>query len=105
FPEESPREQPDEDDLRVAENRGQARPDLLDRVVPEDQVGGKECACQPRRAAKLLRPGPEPAVLPDHERPAERHGAEAAERGTRPGSVSRSDTSRENRSVCSRAKS
>ena len=36
--------------LRVAEDGGETGADVLDRVVPEDQVGGEEGASQPRGA-------------------------------------------------------
>jgi len=66
--EEEPREQPDEDDLRVAEHRGEAGSDVLDRVVPEDEVAGEEEARQPRERARAERPASPAPLLPDRER-------------------------------------
>src|SRR5207253_3913229 len=67
--EECPREQTHEHDLRVAEHRRESGADLLDRVVPEDEVGGEESPCQPRKehgpawalaVAAVLEPREEP---------------------------------------------
>ena len=69
LPEHGPREERDEDDLGVPEHGRKARSHLLDRVVPEDQVGGEEGARDPREppgaplarpVAPILEPGKEP---------------------------------------------
>jgi hypothetical protein len=53
-----PGEQPDHDDLRVAEHRRKAGSDLLDAVVPQDEVGCEEGARNPRERDGTLLGGP-----------------------------------------------
>ena len=84
LPEEQPREEADDDDLQVAEDRRQPRPDRLDGVVPEHQVAGEEDPGdrrQPDRAAAAA--GRSVAA------PRARRGRAAAAR-RRPGRTSRS---------------
>ena len=50
-----PRQEADEHDLRVAENGREAGAHVLDRVVPEDEVGREEDAADPGRAAQRPR--------------------------------------------------
>ena len=49
---QQPREQRHQDDLRVSEHGRKPRADLLDRVVPEDQVGREEGALRPGERAR-----------------------------------------------------
>ena len=77
--EERPREEADDHDLGVAEDRREPGPDVLDRVVPEDQVGGEERAREPGRAPNGDRSRPDPPVLPNREQPEGRESPEAAE--------------------------
>src|SRR5919108_844774 len=85
---EEPREQSYEDDLRITEDGGEAGPDLLDAVVPEDQVGGEERSgdpCERERAAPLAAVA---LALPPREQPERREGKDAAvERAGRRGDV------------------
>jgi hypothetical protein len=46
---QEPGEQADEDDLGVAEDGREPCADLLDAVVPEDEVSGEERAGDPRK--------------------------------------------------------
>ena len=54
--EESPREEADEDHLCVAEDGREAGPDLLDGVVPEDEIDREECAGEPGEHTHTPRP-------------------------------------------------
>jgi hypothetical protein len=83
FAEQGPREQTDEDDLRVPENRREACAHLLDRVVPQDEIGGEETA---RDRGENRRPPSRPTVatvLEPREQPERRQRPHAAVEGAR----------------------
>jgi hypothetical protein len=77
--EDEPREEADEHDLRVAEHGREPGADLVDRVVPEDEVGGEEQAREPRERARPQRAAAPAAPLPEGDRPQRRKRPQAAE--------------------------
>ena len=81
--EQEPRDDADEDDLRVAEHRCKAGADGLDRVVPEDEVHREEQAGDDRKPPRAPRPGSEPPILEHREEKQRRQGVEAAEERAR----------------------
>ena len=76
--EEHPREQPDEDDLDVPEHGREPGADLVDGVVPEDQVGREEDACDPGVDPRLDRPRPPAPLLVEGRDPEQRQRPDAA---------------------------
>ncbi len=70
--EKRPGEQADQDDLQVAEHRREAGADLLDALVPGDQVDREEETGEPGQPALLDRPRPVTPVLPAREQPEQR---------------------------------
>ena len=83
--EEKPRDQRDENDLRVAENGAQPGADRLDRVMPELEVGDEEQARGGGEEALAASPPSERTVLDrsggEEERDRERASVERAGRG------------------------
>ncbi len=83
--EERPGDERDEHDLRVAEHGAEPGADVLDRVVPEDEVGAEEDAGgdgeQPLAAAAR----PERPLLDARGDEEQRHGERAAEERARRG--------------------
>ena len=86
--EQQPREEPDDDDLEVAEDGRQTGPDRLDGVVPEHQVAGEEDpgdGGQPDRLARQRAVAPPlPERDEDEQRQAEDRAVERPGRGLRP---------------------
>ena len=68
----------DEHDLDVAEHRRETGPDCRDRVVPEDQIGGEEAACEPCEPACVPLPRAVAATLDQRDREQRRQRVEAA---------------------------
>jgi hypothetical protein len=79
--EQRPRRDRDEHDLQVAERRRQARADIVDRVMPEDQVGGKERARRGCVAPVTGRRGAEATALAQREQRQQRQRVAAAKDG------------------------
>ena len=80
--EHGPREHRDEHDLRVPEHGREPGADLLDRVVPEDQVGREEDARRPRDQSRAARARPVAPVLEAGDQPERRQRPETAEERT-----------------------
>ena len=80
--EHGPREHRDEHDLRVPEHGREPRPDLLDRVVPEDQVCCEEHSRRPRDQPRSTRARPVAPVLEPGDQPERRQRPETAEERT-----------------------
>ena len=79
---DGPRGEGDDHDLEVAEHRRQARADVVDRLVPEDQVGREEDPGDEREALLAGRARAVAPALPPGERGEHRQGVGAAiERG------------------------
>ena len=79
-----PRGERDDHHLEVAEHRREPGADVLDRVVPEDQVAREEHAGGGRQQAVAAGARAEAAVLPQRERAEHGHRVRAAEdRGRR----------------------
>ena len=110
--ERRPGEQRDEDDLDVAEHRGQPGADRLDGVVPESQVGGEQHPREPAEQVVAPRAAAEALALAPGEQSQQRQRVEAAkERGRRgrdlgelhqnrgPGDDQRAEGAGENRSI------
>ena len=79
---DGPRDEGHDHDLEVAEHGRQARADVVDRLVPEDQVGGEEDPGDEREALLAGRARAVAPPLPPGERGEQREGVGAAvERG------------------------
>ena len=79
LPEEQPRGDRHDHDLRVAEHRRQPGADLLDGVVPQHEVDGEEDARDPGQASLPLGAQAESAALEPGQQEERRQGVGAAE--------------------------
>ena len=80
-----PGEQANENDLQVAEHRRETGADLLDPLVPGDQIDGEEHPGEPGQPALLQRPRPVAPVFELRQHPEQRHRIEAAKDRARRG--------------------
>ena len=77
--EHRPRHKRHEHDLYVREHGREAGADVVDRVVPEDQVGGEEDSGGHGDAALGPRPPPEPSILEPRQEAEDRQRERAPE--------------------------
>ena len=84
--EDGERDERDDDDLQVAEHGAQPGADVVDRVVPEDEVAGEEHAGDEREAGHARRGAAVRVPLAPGQQPEHGQGVRAAvdRRGLRP---------------------